>query len=355
MFRASAPGKLVLLGEYSVLEGAPALVMAVDRRVIAELAPVSSGKGSVYAPDIWPEAEFFTLAADGRPLWDNRDPRLAEAMSLVSCVICAFAKPSDRSDSMSFNLQLDSAPFFQHSNGHRTKLGLGSSAAVTTALASVLAARAGRFDMLLKRQTWLSELLSVHRMFQHGRGSGLDIAAAVCGGVVRYELRSGPHVRRLEWPSALFRLWVWSGHSASTADFLSILETWRKDQPEEYRRHMGRLAEVAESGSQAAIHGDAHALLQCISEAAVALQAFGDASRIPIFSPLHRKISELVRRAGGVYKPCGAGGGDLGLAATTEVAIADRIKAALQSEGYAVLDFDIDNIGLTLDQVPEGV
>ncbi|PKL95245.1 MAG: ATP-binding protein, partial [Gammaproteobacteria bacterium HGW-Gammaproteobacteria-8] len=29
---ADAPGKLLLLGEYAVLDGAPALVMAIDRR-----------------------------------------------------------------------------------------------------------------------------------------------------------------------------------------------------------------------------------------------------------------------------------------------------------------------------------
>ena len=34
--RARAPGKLVLSGAYSVLEGAPALVAAVDRYALAD-------------------------------------------------------------------------------------------------------------------------------------------------------------------------------------------------------------------------------------------------------------------------------------------------------------------------------
>ena len=34
---ASAPGKLVILGEYAVLANAPALVMAVNRRCRAEI------------------------------------------------------------------------------------------------------------------------------------------------------------------------------------------------------------------------------------------------------------------------------------------------------------------------------
>ena len=36
---AEAPGKLVILGEYAVLTGAPALVLAVDRYCRAEIAP----------------------------------------------------------------------------------------------------------------------------------------------------------------------------------------------------------------------------------------------------------------------------------------------------------------------------
>jgi phosphomevalonate kinase len=35
---ASAPGKLVLAGEYAVLDGAPAIVMAVDRRAVVSVA-----------------------------------------------------------------------------------------------------------------------------------------------------------------------------------------------------------------------------------------------------------------------------------------------------------------------------
>ena len=37
--RARAPGKVVALGEYAVLEGAPALVLAVDRYAAATIAP----------------------------------------------------------------------------------------------------------------------------------------------------------------------------------------------------------------------------------------------------------------------------------------------------------------------------
>ena len=43
MIEASAPGKLVLSGEYAVLSGGPALVAAVDRRVTCTLSSREQG------------------------------------------------------------------------------------------------------------------------------------------------------------------------------------------------------------------------------------------------------------------------------------------------------------------------
>jgi len=43
-FAARAPGKLVLLGEYAVLDGAPALVMAVARYVRASIGPANRAR-----------------------------------------------------------------------------------------------------------------------------------------------------------------------------------------------------------------------------------------------------------------------------------------------------------------------
>jgi len=49
---ASAPGKLVLLGEYAVLDGAPALVMAVERYCRVELAACEPPACRVEAPQL---------------------------------------------------------------------------------------------------------------------------------------------------------------------------------------------------------------------------------------------------------------------------------------------------------------
>ena len=50
MIGARAPGKLVALGEYAVLDGAPAVVLALDR--YAEVAIADSGVNTI----AWPTA-----------------------------------------------------------------------------------------------------------------------------------------------------------------------------------------------------------------------------------------------------------------------------------------------------------
>ncbi len=353
--RASAPGKLLLLGEYAVLEGAPALVMAVDRRAVAELTTSNDGC-SLFAPEVHPEPVAFTLADDGTPLW--RDTEVASRFVLVAQVMRALTAQG-LMPATSFRLRLDSAAFFQHTAGNDgpalAKLGLGSSAAMTTALASVLAAGAGHVAQLEDRSAWLSTLLQIHRVFQGGRGSGVDVAAAVFGGVIRYRLdQDTPWVTPLTWPTQLQRFWVWSGQSASTSQFLTTLEAWHARQPEAYARHMAELTVIAEAGARAATDGNAVDLRHALAAAGEALHKLGEASKIPIFSAAHRRIGDVVEIAGGSYKPCGAGGGDLGLAVAGDAATAANVRAALAAAAHVVLGLGVDGTGLVIEDVSRG-
>ncbi len=355
--RASAPGKLLLLGEYAVLEGAPALVMAVDRRAVAELT-ASEDSYSVFAPEVHPQPVTFSMSADGAPQWHDPTPELTSRFSLVVQVMQALAAQS-LLPANPFHLRLDSAAFFHHAAGSDTavpsKLGLGSSAAMTTALASVLVAFAGHRARIEDRAAWLRTLLQIHRQFQGGRGSGADVAAAVHGGIIRFQLdpldKATPQVMPLHWPAQLQRLWVWSGQSASTSSFLNTLEHWRDEQPCAYAQHMAELTAIAAAGATAAAADDALSLRQALAAAAVALHSLGEASKIPIFSDGHRRIAEVADAAGGIYKPCGAGGGDLGLAVADDAAVVGGLCAALAAAGHVVLDIGVDHAGLVLEQV----
>src|SRR5699024_4195204 len=59
----SAPGKLFLIGEYAVLDGAAAVLSAVDRRVQVRTTTANDGYWHIHAPDIGINA--LRLNADG--------------------------------------------------------------------------------------------------------------------------------------------------------------------------------------------------------------------------------------------------------------------------------------------------
>lgn len=344
--RARAPGKLVLMGEYAVLEGAPAVVMAVDRHVVAAVAPAAGRRCELHAPDIRDEVTTFAVGEDGDVKWD--DYAHAGDFTLVGAVIGGLAR-GGLLPSAPWRVDLDSSSFFDHSGAEATKLGLGSSAALTVALASALVVCAGRADIPRARDAWLARLLAIHRRFQGGRGSGLDVAAAVYGGEIVFRNREeAVEVDACTWPAALQRIYVWSGHSASTRAFLQQLTQWRAGHPDTYRRCMDRIGTAGEEGVAALRKGHADAVLGAVARTADALRALGGASKIPIFSAEHDALAAAVTAAGGVYKPCGAGGGDLGLALALGDAAARRVRDAVCAAGYRTVELHADGSGLTV-------
>lgn len=185
----SAPGKLVILGEYAVLHGAPALVMAVNRRAEVRITSTTDGRCAIESLGAQLERASFQWVGD--PGWHDTVTPLPESMSLVTEIIrFALGKTGDSLHRQlpAFHARLDTRAFFRTSDAGCSKLGLGSSAALTVALASALALFAGAGASLSDRHAWLARLRAMHQNFQGGSGSGADLAASLFGNVIRYSL-----------------------------------------------------------------------------------------------------------------------------------------------------------------------
>ena len=129
---ASAPGKIVLSGEYAVLDGAPAIAMAVDRRARVALADVDGGISQVRAPGYTDEiGRFASSGGDFR--WLDGQVKF----SLVDSVWRA----TDALQSGAQLIDLDTSDFIDPER-HR-KIGIRSSAAPTVAAACAGPAWAG--------------------------------------------------------------------------------------------------------------------------------------------------------------------------------------------------------------------
>ena len=336
---ASAPGKLVLIGDYAVLEGAPAIVLALNRR--ARVA-VRDNPGAGYGIDAADLSIYGAVARlDGQKhlRWSGVDALGAERLHLVTAVIESVLRDGGLPD---FHATLDTHDFFSASDGQR-KLGLGSSAALTVALTGALRARAGLGAASAE------ELMRTHRRLQDGRGSGLDIAASLTGNAIVYRLRAQPQIAPVAWPAELLFSCAWSGESASTGVFLRHLAAWRSGAPARYAALMQELAQCAEAAVAAFSGNLAGAVLEAVAAYADGLARLGAASGLDIVSAGHRVLAAIAQACGVVYKTCGAGGGDIGIALATDVERLRAFRQRVAQAGLQTLDVQLDPCGLQVN------
>ena len=341
---------MVLLGEYAVLFGAPAVVMAVNRRARVDLAPSASNRWQLIAPGLASRPAEFDIGAGGTVRWIDED--LGERFALVERLLHELhsAGVVELGRLSPAAVTLDTREFFRSRDDSRHKLGLGSSAALTVALASALVAWADDGRVPDADPRWMQTLVDLHRRMQGGLGSGIDVAASLLGGVLRFQLDEDSSMvaaRPIVLPSDLQILPIWTGRSASTRGFLEQLETGRAAHPQSVDGAISRLGDVSKAGIDAIQAGVVLGFLDAVDGFWDALEALGREIEMPILSQEHRRLRRLAAEFGVHYKPSGAGGGDLGIAFGFDPHAMRETTAGAKAEGFAVLDLETDAKGLT--------
>lgn len=296
---ASAPGKLMVSGEYAVLDGAEAVVAAVDRRAYVRLQP-----GVPQAPPLPPEV-----------------------LATRACV-------EARLGPVEGALSLDVAELQQGGK----KLGLGSSAAAAAATAAVLISAHGRpLQDPAVRALCLELALEGHRAVAPD-GSGADVAASALGGFVRFrKLGDGVETHPLDWPAALLPVVVWTGQPARTSNLVAQVRALAAADPNRYRYCMSALGEEADQLVSALLAADLPAVLESFHAYGSAMQALGEAAGVGIVNDIIAHVRTLAERVGGAAKPSGAGGGDVALALFTDPGGAEAFRAGCARAGIEVL------------------
>ncbi|RMF97877.1 MAG: hypothetical protein D6727_04525 [Gammaproteobacteria bacterium] len=339
MTEASAPGKLLICGEYAVLDGAPAVVAAVDARAHAIVRP-ATGSWLASGGGRWP----FRCHRDSGLQWTGAEP--GERGALLAALVAELrAGPWDWQP-RPVEIELDSGALqFDDGAGGRAKAGLGSSAAVLVALAAALLPA---WALRPAPEELGALLLAAHRRFQGGRGSGIDVLSALHGGLLRAEpLRGASACRRLDWPAGLLPVLAWSGRPASTPAML-VRYAALQEAGGRAAGAIGELGAAARLAADAWERGEITGILAAVSEFAAALAAVDRAGRIGILTPEHRELAAIAARVGAVYKTSGAGGGDFGIAFTDDPERAQALRAAFREAGYAVPELQLAVPGVEL-------
>lgn len=317
----SAPGKLVLVGEYAVLLGHPAIVAAVDRRAICTREPaavltLSGQDGEPYEASI--EEARVRFPDDAR-----------DELKLLRLVVDhARARGVPLPDA---HLAVLTTAFLDGTTGE--KLGLGSSAAAAVALAAQLCAGDdGAMPLDLVHE--ISQ--AAHRAFSAGRGSGVDVAASTYGGVLRFQ--RGAAIPAAPLPAGVGIVAVSAGAPQDTRDFVASFLA-RPDR-------ISLAQPITDAVDAFTSARTAAELYAAVDAARAGMQRLGDRSGIDVVSAPHARIAEVAARHGGAAKPSGAGGGDLAVCFVDEEA-RDLLALAMEAAGLRTVELNYGVPGVT--------
>jgi len=292
---AFAPGKLVLTGAYAVLEGAPAIAVAVSRGAYADDAS-RSGKAT---------------------------PEVRAALGDVAPAV-------------------DASAMFA---GDR-KLGLGASAAILVASLAAVADAAVDLSSASVRDALFTRARNAHASAQGG-GSGVDIAASVHGGAIHYVV--GKPVKRVALPAGLRMAVFACGTSARTSDLRAEISRLESERPDVHRLCMSDLVAIAWDAANSIERNDMAAFIAAHRRTARALDALGKAAGCAIVPNGFDELEGIANADGGSFCVSGAGGGDVAvwLGSPSSSSSARRVIDRATALGLTHLDdISIDTLGV---------
>lgn len=339
---ASAPGKVLLLGDYAVLEGAPALVMAVDRRVqVRVVGRPGAAASRVDAPQVGLVDAALSWCTNAGP--DFLEPALAarpELDLLRGAVAQALAWTRQQGHAVApVHLTVDSADFFRPA---ADKLGLGSSAALS---AAVIAALAHHWGAVGPAPDDLWQLARAAHAAGHApAGSGVDVAASVWGGLLRFRRwpdAPQPEIVPLRPWAALHLLILDTGAAAATAPLVAQVGALREHDPSRYWSLFERLALLSRAGTEFWGLQQMQAFTSVVEAYHVALVELGEAAEAAIVSPVHLALHAEARAVGAWYKSSGAGGADIGVAFCESARSARRLARRAVAVGAQPLALEM--------------
>ena len=340
----SSPGKVILFGEYAVLEGGPALVVAISRH-----AKCSVSENTQLIIDT---NGFGTLKRE-------KDGTIhGAALPFVRALLECHGQARG-------HFELNSAALSALDGvGDHAKLGLGGSAATTVALATAfkMLDSPSRQISSAERVSIFKRAQNVHRRVQ-GLGSGADIAASAFGGVFQYSWQEGltkaaPDTANIKTDFGYSRIlpldvtwkhlhFVWTKQSAHTPTLVRSVFNFARSEPHKYAALIKHIDEASRQGIRAWNSEDPESLTSAINEGGKVLKALGRGVGVTLWTEAHERLSGLATTRGGALKPTGAGGGDLAWVHFTDQDALVDFKAAAQDEGFFTLTLDIDEEGVT--------
>ncbi len=355
MINVKATGKLVIAGEWSVLEsGNPAIVASVDRFLSVNLTPRIDQKIVLRLPDfqleIYAEIKNHTLLISNELSTTSK-----EQIKFIKSAIEVASKYLDINSG--FELTTSSADTNFDTPGSLTKIGFGSSAGITVATISALCQLYPPQSSQDISEVIFKLAIISHFLAQEKLGSGLDIASATYGGIILYrsfdakwlisqiesktlrELLECPwpncQIEKLNLPKDLIILAGFTGHSASSSKLISAMNEFKNDSQVKsiYQAIATNTEDLVINWKNDFIEK----ILIGINNNHLLLKQLAETTNLPLFTKELELLITTANRHGYAAKFSGAGGGDCGLAFGSNPEQANSIRKSWNNQGIIPL------------------
>ena len=306
--QVSIPGKVVISGEYAVLDGAPAIVSTLKQKVNITIQK-SDKNHNIYTTSVLQGVFPFTMDDDANVLWLEADPGV---FGLLLQHAFKILKPKLKENLW---IAVDSSEFFRTTkDGTAIKLGIGSSAAVSVGITQALSQYQ---DIRSSPENLLTQANSIHQGLQGIQGSGIDVTCCFADqGVIECTKDSVKNHTWsiLNWPNGLHLKALTTSQYGSTNRLVANYQRASNLYPKEFRSALDQFLDITQSLSNAWKSEDVDLIIDLLRAYDVQIKKLDKIGDIGIYTQVHADIQNIASTHNVFYKPSGAGGGDIGLA-----------------------------------------
>ena len=311
----------MLLGEHAVIYGFPCIVTAVDMRVQVTLEEISTENIFIETPMTRLKKEKIRI-----PLSELENLKPTNAISFVTATIKLFKRFYQISSG------IDIKTF-----GPEKKYGLGSSSAITVAVAYGLC---NLYGIHIDKHE-LFRLCHAAVMDVQGEASGFDVASAIFGGTIFYENR-GEVITQIQTDSLPIII-GYSGKKMSTVNLVESVRQLYSRREKHIDKIFETIGDLVIDAREAIIETNWRNLGELININQGLLEALGVGSP-NLATPIYAARDNGALGA----KLSGAGGGDC-MFALSEPRLLNAVEKAIRDSGTEVAQIENNSPGVRVE------